>query len=72
MIIWRWAEKKDLWWHWVYCCHKGGYYCMRGILGMYENGFLAGCWSEVVLVLVASGCWIFSEDTSASGENKGE
>jgi hypothetical protein len=45
---------------------------MRGILGMHENGFLAGCWSEVVLVLVASGCWIFSEDTSASGENKGE
>lgn len=45
---------------------------MRGILGMYENGFLAGCWSEVVLVLVTSGCWIFSEDTSASGESKGE
>ncbi|KAG6739078.1 hypothetical protein POTOM_056660 [Populus tomentosa] len=56
----------------VYCCHKGGYYCRRGILGMYENGFLAGCLSEVVLVLVVSGCWIFSEDTSVSGENKGE
>ena len=45
---------------------------MRGILGMYENGFLAGNWSEVVLVLVTSGCWIFSEDTGVLGENKGE